>query len=62
VYLYSVNMSRSTQVHLKGNDEDFVIFVESAKAVQDWKGDRSIPLVQVVDGFKVFATERSGTH
>ncbi len=45
-----------TKIHFKGKVEDFVIFVESAKAAQDWKADKSIPLTQVVSAFKVFVT------
>ena len=46
------------KVHYKGKDEDFIIFVDSGKAVQDWKADRSIPLAQVVSGWKVFVTHK----
>ncbi|KAI9725634.1 MAG: hypothetical protein M1828_002919 [Chrysothrix sp. TS-e1954] len=51
-----------TKVHYKGANEDFVIFVESKQAVQDWQGDRSIPLAQVVDGFKIFVTHKHGAQ
>ncbi|MCJ1476450.1 hypothetical protein MMC13_005116 [Lambiella insularis] len=51
-----------TKVHYQGKDEDFVIYVDSAKAVQDWKGDRSIPLAQVVSGFKIFVTHKHGAQ
>ena len=47
-----------TKVYYKGKDEDFVIFVDSAQAVKNWKGDRSIPLAQVVSGFKIFITHK----
>lgn len=47
-----------TKVHYKGKDEDFVIFVENSEAVQNWKKDSSIPLAQVVNGFKVFTTDK----
>lgn len=47
-----------TKVHYHGKDEDFVIYADSAKAVQDWKNDRSIPLAQVVSGFKIFVTHK----
>lgn len=49
-----------TRVHYKGKntEEDFIVFVENEKAVQDWKADRSIPLVQVVNGFKIFVTHK----
>ncbi|KAK4997454.1 hypothetical protein LTR28_013976, partial [Elasticomyces elasticus] len=44
------------KVHYKGKDEDFVVFADSAKAVKDWKADKSIPVAQVVSGYKVFVT------
>jgi len=51
-----------TKVHYKGAHDDFVIFVESAKAVQDWKQDSSIPLAQVMNGWKVFVTHKQGAQ
>ena len=51
------NASQS-KVHLQGKEDDFVIFVDDVKSVQDWKNDRSIPLAQVVSGFKIFVTHK----
>ncbi|KAF2268310.1 putative RNA binding protein [Lojkania enalia] len=51
-----------TKVHYKGVEDDFVIFVDSAKAVQDWKQDSSVPLAQVVSGWKVFVTHKQGAQ
>ncbi|TKA64576.1 hypothetical protein B0A49_09445 [Cryomyces minteri] len=51
-----------TKVHWKGKNDDFVVFVDSAKAVQDWKKDKSIPLAQVVSGWKVFVTHKQGAQ
>lgn len=48
----------TTKVHFKGKDDDFIVMVDSAKAVQDWKKDSSIPLAQVVSGWKVFVTHK----
>lgn len=47
-----------TKVHYRGKNDDFVVMVESAQAVKDWKGDKSVPLAQVVSGFKVFVTHK----
>lgn len=47
-----------TKVHYQGKEEDFIIFVDDIKAVQDWKNDKSIPLAQVVSGWKVFVTHK----
>lgn len=59
-------MVRGTQeqikVHFKGKDEDFIVFIDDAKAAQDWKTDKSIPLAQVVSAFKVFVTHRLVFH
>ena len=47
-----------TKVHYQGKEDDFVIFVEDIGQVQKWKNDRSIPLAQVVSGFKIFVTHK----
>jgi len=47
-----------TKIHYKGNEDDFVIFAESAQAVRDWKNDKTIPLAQVINGFKIFVTHK----
>ncbi|KAK5945736.1 hypothetical protein PMZ80_002944 [Knufia obscura] len=51
-----------TKVHYKGQEEDFIVFVESAEDLKNWKGDRSIPLAQVVDSFQVFVTHKHGAQ
>ena len=42
----------------KGKEEDFIIFVDSVKDVEAWKEDRSIPLAQVVSGFKIMISHK----
>jgi hypothetical protein len=49
---------QQTKVHYKGNEDDFIIFVESSEEVQKWKNDSSVPLAQVVNGWKVFVTHK----
>lgn len=44
------------KVHLNKGGEDFVVLVESGEELNRWKSDSSIPLAQVVDGFKIFTT------
>lgn len=51
-------VDQQTKVHYKGSEDDFVIFVDSVQAVQDWKKDSSVPLAQVVSGWKVFVTHK----
>ncbi|KAI4249738.1 MAG: hypothetical protein L6R40_000527 [Gallowayella cf. fulva] len=47
-----------SKVHYQGKDEDFIVYVDDVKAVQDWKDDRSTPLAQVVSQFKIFVTHK----
>lgn len=47
-----------SKVHYQGKEEDFVIMVDDVEAVQKWKDDRSVPLAQVVSGFKIFVTHK----
>jgi len=49
---------QQTKVHYKGKEDDFIIFVDSADAVKSWKDDSSVPLAQVVSGWKVFITHK----
>ncbi|KAG7006972.1 hypothetical protein G7Y79_00012g033080 [Physcia stellaris] len=62
----TINMTRGnvhqSKVHYQGKEEDYVIFVDDVKSVQDWKNDRSIPLAQVVSGFKIFVTHKHGAQ
>lgn len=46
------------KVHYKGKNDDYIIFADSPKAIQEWKGDKSVPLAQVLSGFKVFVTHK----
>lgn len=50
--------STVTKVHYKGQEEDFIVFVDSAEDLEKWKGDRSIPLANVVNSFKIFVTHK----
>jgi len=54
--------ANQVKVHYKGTDEDFIIFVDDAKAAKDWKTDKTIPLAQVVSSFKVFVTNKHGAQ
>ena len=47
-----------TKVLYQGKEEDFVVFVDTAEDVEKWKADRSIPLAQVVSGFKIMITHK----
>ncbi|KAL8855259.1 MAG: hypothetical protein Q9178_008088 [Gyalolechia marmorata] len=55
--------AHQSKVHYQGKEDDFVIFVDDVKSVQNWKDDRSIPLAHVVSGFKIFVTHKyDGFH
>ncbi|CAO2657835.1 Nn.00g070950.m01.CDS01 [Neocucurbitaria sp. VM-36] len=46
------------QVFYKGSSGDvFTVFVESEEAIKQWKNDSSIPLAQVVAGYKIMMPE-----
>lgn len=47
----------NTKVFYQGSNEGFVIFVENEEIVQKWKGDKTIPLTDVVAGWKIMTTE-----
>ncbi|GAB7366161.1 hypothetical protein MBLNU230_g7723t1 [Neophaeotheca triangularis] len=51
-----------TKVHHKGNTEDFIVFVESAAELEAWKKDKTVPLAQVVSGWKIFVTHKHGNQ
>lgn len=51
-----------TKVFYKGNTDDFVVFVESPEELEQWKKDKSIPLSQVVNSFKVLVTHKHGAQ
>jgi len=45
------------KVFYQGSTEGFVVFVESEEIVQKWKHDKSIPLTEVVAGWKILTSE-----
>ncbi|EWC43459.1 hypothetical protein DRE_07569 [Drechslerella stenobrocha 248] len=51
-----------TKVYLKKGGEDFIVLIEDAATLTKWKSDSSIPLTQVVNGFKVFTTRKQGAQ
>ncbi|KAK2757605.1 hypothetical protein FQN54_004574 [Arachnomyces sp. PD_36] len=50
------------KVFYKGNTDDFIIFVDDVEAVNNWKKDKSIPLSQVVSGWRIFVTHKQGAQ
>jgi len=51
-----------SKVHFKGKEDDFIVFVDSVEDVKKWKRDKSIPLAQVVNSFKIFVTHKHGAQ
>ena len=58
-----------TKVHYQGNDDDFIIYADSAKAVQDWqsaytpKGDGyDVTFHQTTKGDAIIEFTTTGTH
>jgi len=54
--------AQQTKVHFKGKDDDFIVFVDDAKALKEWKGDKNIPLTQIVSSFKIFVSHKQGAQ
>ena len=50
--------TQEVKVHYKGNGDDFIIYVTGEEAVQNYAKDKTIPLVDVVNGWKVFVTHK----
>lgn len=47
-----------TKVVYHGAADDFVIFVDDVAAAQKWRHDHTVPLAQVVSGWKIFVTHK----
>lgn len=66
-YQYSIKQNQQTmprgniqqcKVIFKGKNDDFIVFVESLEDVEKWKKDSSIPLAQVLNGWKIFYSDK----
>ncbi|KAK6344989.1 hypothetical protein TWF718_006934 [Orbilia javanica] len=51
-----------SKVYLQKNNEDFIVLVEDKESLNKWKKDTSVPLTDVINGFKVFTTHRQGAQ
>lgn len=49
---------QQTKVHFKGKEDDFIVFVDDATSFKKWQGDKTVPLAQVVNSFKIFVTHK----
>ncbi|KAL2814573.1 ribosome maturation protein [Aspergillus cavernicola] len=52
----------SNKIFYKGKSDDFIIFVEDTATLNNWKNDSSVPLADVVNGWKIFVTHRHGSQ
>ncbi|EAU36642.1 conserved hypothetical protein [Aspergillus terreus NIH2624] len=52
----------TSKVFYKGSSDDFIVFVDDAQALNNWRKDRSIPLADVLNGWKIFTTHRHGAQ
>lgn len=46
------------KVLYQGSSDDFIVFIDSVQDLEKWKKDSSIPLAQVINGWKVFCTHK----
>ncbi|KAI5859080.1 RNA binding protein-like protein [Tricharina praecox] len=52
-----------TKIIYKGKDNNsYVVIVDSAEEYQKWKKDQSVPLAQVLSGWKIFTTHKHGAQ
>jgi ribosome maturation protein Sdo1 len=51
-----------TKVFFKGSTDDFIVFIESPEELAKWKQDKSIPLTDVVNSFKIMVTHKHGAQ
>lgn len=48
----------SNRVFYKGKSDDFIVFVEDDATLKKWKKDSTVPLTDVVNGWKIFVTHK----
>lgn len=46
------------KVHFKGQDDDFLVFVDDFETYKKWQEDKSVPLAHFVSAFKIFVTHK----
>ncbi|KAJ5623534.1 hypothetical protein N7490_012139 [Penicillium lividum] len=50
------------KVFYKGKSEDFIVYVDDLEILQKWKNDRSIPLSDVLNGWKILVSHSHGAQ
>lgn len=46
------------KVYHRGNEDDFIVFVDDVATYKKWLGDKSIPMPHFVSSFNVFVTHK----
>ncbi|KAJ5823647.1 hypothetical protein N7447_005987 [Penicillium robsamsonii] len=52
----------ASKIFYKGSSDDFIVFVDDLEILKKWKTDRSIPLTEVLNGWKIFLTHSHGAQ
>ncbi|KAL2845662.1 ribosome maturation protein [Aspergillus pseudoustus] len=52
----------SNKIFYKGKSDDFIVFVEDAATLNNWRNDSSVPLSDVINGWKIFVTHKHGSQ
>jgi len=53
----------TSKVHFKGENEDYIVFIDDQDSLKKYKeGDKSVPLADVVQSFKIFVTHKHGAQ
>ena len=47
-----------SKIHLKGKDDDFILFVDDVEDYNRWLNDKSGPLARFVSPLTVFVTHK----
>ncbi|GKZ31017.1 hypothetical protein AbraIFM66950_010937 [Aspergillus brasiliensis] len=52
----------TSKMFYKGASDDFIVFVDDHDALNKWRSDRSVPLAEVLNGWKIFVTHKHGAQ
>jgi ribosome maturation protein Sdo1 len=50
------------KIHFKGQNDDFLVFVDDVELYKKWQSDKSVPLAHFVSLFSVFVTHKQGAQ
>ncbi|KAJ5174288.1 uncharacterized protein N7482_000165 [Penicillium canariense] len=52
----------TSKIFYKGRSDDFIVFVDDQDSLKKWRSDHSIPLTDVLNGWKIFLTHGHGAQ